>query len=189
MASATSVATAITAPTGVSENGSREGRSRESRAAVLRDEAAPCRTVVPLKVCYFRRRQNRHQILPVPARAPALIAQRAARSALACTAWPGLRGCGRECRSTGPPAGAEAIADLGHDVYQIDTLHVRLRPDLRWLSDPRGPALPGGDRDRSPCPLHRAHLVHPNCPPHPTQRPPHPMPCAERDPMPCAERG
>jgi hypothetical protein len=79
----------------VSENGSREGRSRDSRAAVLRDEAAPCRTVVPLKVCHFRRRQNRHQILPVPARAPAVMDQRARRAAPTCTAWSVLRDKGK----------------------------------------------------------------------------------------------
>ena len=87
-------------------------RSRESRAAVLRDEAAPCRTVVPLKVCYFQRRQNRHQILPVPARAPAVMDQRAGRTA---SSVPHRQVCEDVGVSFGAPApgGAEAVVDLG----------------------------------------------------------------------------
>jgi glyoxylase-like metal-dependent hydrolase (beta-lactamase superfamily II) len=89
----------MTAPSGVSENGSREGRSRDNRVARLRGEAVACRTVAPLMFRHFRRRQ---------------IATRYYRLAV----------CEDVAVSTIPavPGAAGGVVDLGNDVFQIDTL-------------------------------------------------------------------
>jgi glyoxylase-like metal-dependent hydrolase (beta-lactamase superfamily II) len=89
----------MTAPAGVSENGSQEGRSRDNRVAALRGDAAACRTLAPLMFSHFRRRQ---------------IATRYYR----------LTVCQDVAMSSTPavPGAAEGVVDLGNEVFQIDTL-------------------------------------------------------------------